>query len=110
MKDKETEAFVLRSCIERDSVAHLSDQALHFVHLSCLGLSVMAEKEIQDRKKNAGPVMRADTDTQLPPGDVEHCKKCGRYFEGPGLKSPHCYECKWLPGYIDNFIPRNPPI
>lgn len=110
MKDKETEAFVLRSCIERDGVSHLSDQALHFVHLSCLGLSVMAEKEIESRKKSAVSVTTATTDTRTPTGGDSRCKGCGRYFEGPGLKSPYCYECKWLPGYIDNFIPRNPSL
>ena len=53
MKDRETEIFVLRSCIECDGVSHLSEQALHFVHLACLGLSVMAETELCTRRKTA---------------------------------------------------------
>lgn len=53
MKDRETEIFVLRSCIERDGVSHLSEHALHFVHLACLGLSVMAETELRTRRKTA---------------------------------------------------------
>ena len=34
------------------------------------------------------------------------CKECEMYFEGPGLKSPYCYECKWLPDNVDHFIQR----
>lgn len=64
MKDRETEIFVLRSCIERDGVSHLSEQALHFVHLSCLGLSVMAERELLSRRKTAGQGESAPTDAQ----------------------------------------------
>lgn len=75
MKDRETEIFVLRSCIERDGVSHLSEQALHFVHLSCLGLSVMAGRELLSRRKTAGQVESAPTDVQHPQTETE--RKCG---------------------------------
>jgi hypothetical protein len=33
------------------------------------------------------------------------CKECDRYYDGTGLKSPYCYECKWLDN-VDNFIKK----
>lgn len=38
--------------------------------------------------------------------ETSRCKECERYFDGPGLRSPYCYECKWFPDNVDNFIQR----
>ena len=46
------------------------------------------------------------TDVQQLKAETLRCKECERYFDGPGLKSPYCYECKWLPDNVDNFIQR----
>jgi hypothetical protein len=76
MKNRETEIFVLSSCIERDGVSHLSERALHFVHLACLGLSVMAETELRTRRKTAAGSGTGANSTQQAQAKICECEYC----------------------------------
>ena len=54
----------------------------------------------------AGDFGSLQNNNQQLKAETLRCKECERYFEGPGLKSPYCYECKWLPDNVDHFIQR----